>query len=106
MSSTLLVYDGNEANACRRKDIHCIHKGRTHNPEHIGHPLGNQCLNKSFRRRHGGHALDNFTIICTLAHIFELHFYPALLPIYRSTNVATAILDAVGYKTKNTIIST
>ena len=51
----LLVDDRDQSDARRGEDIHCVHKRRTHDAEHVGHIVGDHGLHKRFTRGHAGH---------------------------------------------------
>ena len=42
----LLMHYGNQTNTCWSKNIHCVHKSRTHNSKDIGDAIGSHCFDK------------------------------------------------------------
>ncbi len=66
---TLLVHHRNKTNARRRKNVHGVHEGRPHDAKHLTDAIGNQRLNKGFRRRHFLHAFHGDSEIHRAVHV-------------------------------------
>ena len=68
VGGALFVHHRNEPDARRRKNIHCVHEGRSHNTEHVGHAIGDHGFDKCFRRRHFLQTLNCLSLVCRLGH--------------------------------------
>ena len=71
---TLLVHRRDESNACRGKQVQCIHISRADNAKNVGYTLSDKSFDECFGSRHPGQARNCIAFeIRNIGHNFNLN---------------------------------